>query len=224
MSNTIDTNLLGELGLSRGLDNRQANSDMGEDAFLKLMITQLENQDPLKPMENGEFLSQLAQFRSVTGLDELKESVEKMATSLQSNQALQASSLVGRWVEVPSDKAQLWEDVGMAGSVDVPASATQVTVNIKNASGQIVKQLELGAKQSGTANFSWDGLDDNGEPFPAGEYAVEASAIIGNQSEAIATNAIVPVDSVLMGKTGEQMTINTSLLGKVKLSDVKQIM
>ncbi len=224
MTNAIDTNLLSELGLSQKANTRQANGDLGEDAFLKLMITQLENQDPLKPMENGEFLSQLAQFKSVTGLDELRATVEKMATALQSNQALQASSLVGRWVEVPSNKSQLWDEIGMAGSVDVPGNASQVTVNIKNSANLVVKQIQLGPQQAGTVNFNWDGLDGNGNAYPPGEYTVEATATIGNQSEAIGTNAIVPVDSVLMGKSGEAMTINTSLLGNVKLSDVKKIM
>ncbi|ALP52633.1 hypothetical protein Tel_05440 [Candidatus Tenderia electrophaga] len=224
MTSAIDTSLLSELGLSQKTNLRQAKDDLGEDAFLKLMITQLENQDPLKPMENGEFLSQLAQFKSVTGLDDLKASVEKMATSLQSNQALQASSLVGRWVEVPSNKAQLWEDVGMAGSVDVPRNASDVTVTIKDSMGLVVEQINMGPQQAGTQNFSWDGVDNNGNRYPAGEYSVGASATIGHQSEAIDTNAIVPVDSVFMGKVGEAMTVNTSLLGKVKLSDVKQIM
>lgn len=224
MTSAIDTNLLSELGLAKPKSNRVAKDELGEDAFMKLMIAQMENQDPMKPMENGDFLSQLAQFKSVSGLDELKASVEKMATSLQSNQALQASSLVGRWVEVPSDKVQLWEDVGMAGSVEVPGNASQVTVTIKNSVGLIVNQQTLGPQRQGTANFNWDGTDANGNTYPPGEYSVSATATLGDQSESIETNAIVPVDSVLMGKTGEPMTINTSLLGNVKLSQVKKIM
>jgi flagellar basal-body rod modification protein FlgD len=224
MTNAIDSTLLSDLGLTKQQPTRKANSDLGQDAFMKLIITQLQNQDPLKPMDNTQFLSQLAQFKSVTGLEDLRKSVESMATSLQSNQALQASSLVGRWVEVPSSKAELWKDAGMAGSVDVPSNASQVTVTIKDSSGMVVKQIQLGAQQAGTANFSWDGTADNGSTYSPGEYSIEAAATIGSQSEAIDTNAIVPVDSVVMGKAGDPMTINTSLLGNVKLSDVKQIM
>jgi len=224
MANAIDTNVLGNLGLIKQPDVRQANAEMNEDAFLKLMIAQLENQDPMKPMENGEFLSQLAQIESVSGLSDLNKSVEKMATALQSNQALQASSLVGRWVVVPSDNAELWNEIGMAGSVDVPANAGQVMVSIKSSAGELIKQVDLGEQQAGTVNFSWDGVGMNGEQYPPGQYKVEATARIGNEFEAIGTNAIVPVDSVLMGKVGEPMTVSTSLLGNVKLSDVKQIM
>lgn len=224
MANAIDTNVLSNLGLMEQPTARQANSDVGEDAFLKLMITQLQNQDPMKPMENGEFLSQLAQFKSVSGIDDLKNSVEKMATALQSNQALQASSLVGRWIVAPSNNAELWDEIGMAGSVEVPRNANQVMVSINNKAGEIIKQIDLGEQPAGTVNFNWDGVGMNGEQYPPGQYKVEATARIGNESVAIETNAIVPVDSVLMGRVGEPMTVTTSLLGNVKLSDVKQIM
>jgi len=224
MTAAIDTNLLTELGLSKQEPVRQAKSELGEDAFLKLMIAQMQNQDPMKPMENGEFISQLAQFQSVSGIDDLRKSVEQMATAMQSNQALQASSLVGRWIETPSSKSQLWDEIGMAGSVDVPEGASNVIVTISDNGGQVVKQIALGDPGVGTKNYSWDGLGDDGTQFAAGEYSVEATATIGGAAESLETNAIVPVDSVYMGKTGEPMTVNTSLLGKVQLSEVKQIM
>jgi len=224
MANAIDTNVLGNLGLIKQPGVREANTELNEDAFLKLMIAQLENQDPMKPMENGEFLSQLAQMESVSGLSDLNKSVEKMATALQSNQALQASSLVGRWIVAPSNSAELWDEIGMAGSVDVPSNAGQVMVSIKSKAGELIKQIDLGEQQAGTVNFNWDGVGSNGEQYSPGQYKVEATARIGNEFEAIETNAIVPVDSVLMGKVGEPMTVSTSLLGNVKLSEVKQIM
>lgn len=224
MANTIDTNALTDLGLMKTQSSRVANSDLGEDAFLKLVIAQLQNQDPTKPMDNGEFLSQLAQFKSVSGIDELKNSVDNMATALQSNQALQASSLVGRWVMVPSTTNFLWSDTGMLGSVEVPAAATNVQVAIKDGTGQVVKTLGLGAQGVGTANYQWDGVGDDGTVYAAGDYSVEARANIGGNIEVLDANTIVPVESVLMGKTGEGMTVSTAGLGNVKLSDVKQIM
>ncbi len=224
MTSAIDTNLLNELGLTQQKQVKTANDELGQDAFLKLVVAQLENQDPLKPMENGEFLSQLAQFQSVTGIDELKNSVDKMATAMQSNQALQASSLVGRWVVVPSDKSFLWQDANLSGSVEIPNRADTVQVQIKDAAGSVVKQIDLGDQPVGTVNFQWDGLADDGTAYAAGEYSVAAFATIGGQVESLETNAIVPVDSVLMGKTGESMTVNTAGVGNVKLSDVKQIM
>ncbi len=224
MTSAIDTNLLNDLGLTQQQKVKTADDELGQDAFLKLVVAQLENQDPLKPMENGEFLSQLAQFQSVTGIDELNNSVEKMANAFQSNQALQASSLVGRWVVVPSDKSFLWKDADLSGSVEIPNNADSVQVQIKDASGTVVKQIDLGDQPAGTVNFQWDGLAEDGTALSSGEYSLAAFATIAGQVEAMETNAIVPVDSVLMGKTGESMTVNAAGIGNVKLTDVKQIM
>ena len=224
MANAIDTNVLSDLGLLQQPKARQANNDLGEDAFLKLVIAQMENQDPLKPMENGEFLSQLAQFKSVTGIDELKLSVEKMATALQSNQALQASSLVGRWIMVPSAENFLWSEAGMAGTLELPGDASNVQVLVKDSSGQSVKTIGLGSQQAGMVNYQWDGVGDNGSVYKPGEYRIEAVASIGGEIESLDTNTIVPVESVLMGKAGEAMRVNTAGLGEIKLSEVKQIM
>ena len=224
MTSAIDTNVLNDIGVLQKQQVKTPNDELGQDAFLQLVVAQLKNQDPLKPMENGEFLSQLAQFQSVTGIDELKKSVDSMATAMQSNQALQASSLVGRWVVVSSDKSFLWEDANMAGSVEVPNRADNVQVQIKNSSGATVKQLDLGDQSAGTANFQWDGLGDDGVEYGAGEYSISSFGTIAGEVEALETNAIVPVDSVLMGRAGESMTVNAAGVGNVKLSDVKQIM
>ena len=224
MAAAIDTNVLSNLGLLQKPATREANSDMGEDAFMKLIIAQMENQDPLKPMENTEFMSQLAQFKSVTGIDELKLSVEKMAGALQSNQALQASSLVGRWVEVPSANNFLWDEVGMAGNMELPVNSTNVQVLIKDSTGQTVKTLALGEQTAGSVAYQWDGVGEDGAVYSPGEYTVEAIASIDGDAESLKTNTFVPVESVLMGRAGEAMRINTAGLGEIKLSTVKQIM
>lgn len=224
MTTSVDTTVFEQIGLKKTPKRAGPSNEMGQDAFLKLVIAQLQNQDPMKPMENGEFLSQLAQFKSVTGIDDLKKSVDAMAGAFQSNQALQASSLVGRWVMVPSDVGHLWKDAGMAGSVDVPASASQVLVTIKDGSGQVVSQLDLGRQERGTIDFHWDGRDDSGRLYAPGEYTIEALASIGGEYEAIPTNTIVPVDSVIMGKAGTDLTVNAAGIGRIKLSEVKQIM
>ena len=125
---------------------------------------------------------------------------------------------------VPSEKAFLWSDVGLTGSVDVPSRADTVQVQIKDKAGMVLKQLDLGGQPEGTASFSWDGTANDGTPYAPGEYTVSAFATIGGKVESLNTNAIVPVESVLMGKTGEGMTVNTAGLGDIKLSEVKQIM
>ncbi|MFC1751217.1 flagellar hook assembly protein FlgD [Pseudomonadota bacterium] len=224
MSIAIDTSALEGLGLTKKKESATGSNEMGQDAFLKLVIAQLENQDPMKPMENGEFLSQLAQFQSVTGIDDLKNSVEKLAGTFQSNQALQASSLVGRWVMVEGDEGQLWPDAGIAGSIELDEPAEQVLLSIKDESGQMVHQIDLGKQDAGNLDFHWDGVDGNGVTHPPGTYIFDAQASISGEYKAVTTNTIVPVDSVIMGGGGTGITVNAVGVGKIKLSDVKEIM
>ena len=97
--------------------------ELGQEEFLQLMLTQLENQDPFKPMESGEFLGQLAQFGTVTGLGELQQSFESLSGSLISDQALQAASLVGRSVTIESGEGLLKTDSPLTGAVELPTSS-----------------------------------------------------------------------------------------------------
>ncbi len=224
MSLNVDASVLEGIGLTAPQKRAVPGNQSDEDTFMKLILTQLQNQDPTKPMDNSQFLSQLAQFKSVSGIDELKKSVDAMAESFQSNQALQASSLVGRWVMIESNSGQLWDKVGMAGAVDVPSSSSKVTVSVKDSSGQIIKQIDLGPQEKGVVSFNWDGMDDEGNSYKVGKYFIEANANIAGKTQALITNTVVPVESVIMGKVGTGLTVNTSGFGKVSLSNVKQIM
>ncbi len=224
MANDIDIALLDNLGLNRRPVESAPRNELGEDAFMKLLIAQLQNQDPLDPMDNGEFMSQLAQFEAVSGVDSLNKSFESFASSFQSNQALQASSLVGRWVLVPSDRGTLWPDSGMSGAVELPSSASQVLVSVKNSAGQVVHQIDLGAQQGGMTRFSWDGLDSRGEPVAPGQYTLEALASFNGEFEAVSTFVASPVESVTLGKGGSGMTLNVYDVGSVRLSEVEEVM
>lgn len=224
MTAAIDTSTLEGLGLTKKKESAKGNDEMGEDAFLKLVIAQLENQDPLKPMENGAFLSQLAQFKSVSGIDELKNTVADLAGTFQSNQALQASSLVGRWVMVEGGEGELWPEAGMAGGIEVTEPSEKVTLSIKDSSGQIVHQIDFGKQSSGTLDFHWDGVDNNGVTHSPGTYTFSAQASVAGEYKTLDTNTIVPVDSVIMGGSNSGITVNAVGVGKIKLSDVKQIM
>ncbi len=118
-------------GLSRRDDPQQGS---GRSEFLQLMIAQLKNQDPLDPQNNGEFLSQLAQFSSLESMQNLEKGFDRLSTSLTSGTALQAASLVGREVVVAGDTARLGTD-GISGQVQVPAGARQVSIDVIDATG-----------------------------------------------------------------------------------------
>jgi len=122
---------------------------LGQEDFMKLMTTQLNHQDPFKPMENGEFLTQMAQFSAVTGLKDIKDEFKDLSAALQSSQALQASSMVGRRVLVPGNETELPEQGPLKGAVELPASTSNLSIKITDARGELVKTLDLGRQATG---------------------------------------------------------------------------
>ena len=224
---TIDNNLsstINELGLGApAAQTTKSRDKLGQTEFLDLMIAQLKTQDPFAPMQNGEFISQMAQFSSVTGLADLQQSFDKLATSLQSNQALQASSLVGRTVLVPSAVGTLPTGGAISGAVDLPLSSGSVGVNIQDSAGQMVRRLELGSQPSGQAYFKWDGLTNAGVPAESGRYFISADAGINGDTVALQTLMSSTVGSVTLGQGGNGLTLNLTDGNVVGFSSVKEI-
>ncbi|AFJ03462.1 Flagellar basal-body rod modification protein FlgD [Methylophaga frappieri] len=205
--------------------NDDANSDPGALAmsdFLSLMTTQLMNQDPLKPMENGDFLGQIAQFGTVSGIADLQESFSSFSKAMQSDQALQGSSLVGRSVLVPSSIGTMAPDTPLKGQINVAESVTDLKVNIYSEAGVLVDTIEMGSA-SGYTNFTWDGFDSQGEPMPAGVYQFQATGTVNGQNTAFATATVARVDSVLVGSGSQGLTVNLAGIGSVPFNEVQEI-
>src|SRR6218665_3516750 len=137
--------------------------DLGKNEFLELLVAQLNNQNPLEPQENGEFIAQLAQFSQVEGIEKLNTSMGSLLSGYQSSQALQASSLVGRKVIVPSDKAVVDTSETFKASLVLPVSSSNVYVNVYDSAGKAVSRVNLGQQAAGNVSFMWDGKDSNGD-------------------------------------------------------------
>lgn len=224
MNEIEKTNPFSQLGLSSTQDSAKANDELGQAEFLELMTTQLKFQDPLKPMENGDFLAQMAQFGTVSGINELNGNFNTLASSFQSNQALQASTLVGRKVLVPAETGYLKDNASLSGSVDLEQAASKLIVTVKNAAGQIVNRQNLGLQQSGLIDFEWNGLDTNGIKMPVGEYQIEAEIHRGPDVSAGATLSVVDVESVTLGKAGQDLTLSVTGLGDISMDQVRKIL
>ena len=132
-------------------------NDLGKNEFLELLVAQLNNQDPMSPQENGEFIAQLAQFSQVEGIEKLNSSMGSLLSGYQSSQALQASSLVGRKVIVPSEKAVVDTSETFKASAVLPVSSSNVWVNVYDSSGTLVNRISLGEQSAGSVSFMWDG-------------------------------------------------------------------
>lgn len=220
---TIDTGVFDNLGLSqRGTSSAQGGDRLGQAEFLKLMTTQLNNQDPMAPMENGEFYSQIAQFSTVAGIQDLQASFQQVATALYSNQALQASTLVGRDVLVSSSQAALAADGAINGAVDVPVATSQLAVNVYDQAGQLVRRVNLGAQSAGQATFSWDGTKADGSAAAPGVYYIESDMLFDGKPVALETMVSTRVDSVTMGRGGDGVVLNLSGGGQTTLANIRQ--
>ena len=220
-SNTILPAELQHLALKQ--PEKKANEGLDQNAFLELMLTQLRHQDPLNPMESGQFLSQIAQFGTVNGITELNGSFATLSNSLQSNQALQASTMVGSTVLVPSKVAELEAGGQVSGKIFLESSSGNLALNISDASGQTVKQINLGTHEAGLVEFNWDGLNNNGEPLPAGTYKIEASSVVNGEAVAQTVLVKAKVDSVSL-IAGSEPLLNLNGLGAYSMNDVLEIM
>jgi flagellar basal-body rod modification protein FlgD len=208
-------------GLRLEVPQAPREGDLGQEDFMHLMLTQLKNQDPFKPMESGEFLGQLAQFGTVQGLAGLQTSFDSLSSSLVSNQALQASSLVGRSALARTSSLEIAAGQAVSGAVDLPASSAATTIAIRDSAGQTVRTLPLGAQPSGLAAFTWDGLDDNGSPVAAGSYSFTASYLAGTETVAADTLLRAPIDSVLLDAEG--FTVELRGIGELPFTAVREI-
>lgn len=204
-------------------DTKKSSDSVGQEDFLKLMVTQLANQDPFKPMENGEFLTQIAQFSQASGINELQKSFSTLADSMTSNQVLQASTLVGRTVLIPSNVISLDSNGAQAG-VELPSSTSSLVVTIADGAGQVIRQVDLGQQAAGRINFVWDGTDNKGNQMPLGRYQVKAEMRTADGNVALDTLVTEKVESVTMNTSGMGLTVNLSGIGSVELSKVKEIM
>ena len=211
-------------GIASATNSATGGKALGKDAFLQLLVTQLKNQNPLDPQDNSAFVAQLAQFSSLEGITTLNSTVSSLAGNYSSSQALQASSLVGRNVIVQTNTVQLDDpSKGMTGSVSVPSSIAGGTVSITDSSGTVVRTLDLGSRAAGSASFTWDGKDKDGNLVKTGTYTVKANASINGTSTDMATYLPATVNSVTISQTGGELMLNLSGKGTVALSKVQTI-
>ena len=202
---------------------KKANDSLGQQDFLKLMVTQFQNQDPFEPMDNGEFLGQLAQFSTVNGISSLNTAFEGLAASLQDNQALQAASLVGHDVLAITDVGYLADGGSVSGAVELESSVYNLQIEITGANGELVRRIALGENERGIVNFEWDGFDSKGERVKEGLYQVSAMVTRGGDIESLPTVIKAEIESVTLGQFGEGMTLNMAGGQSMPLGQVYRI-
>ena len=224
MMNTVqDAAFFEDLGLTRDLQGNGKSNELGQEDFLMLMTTQLKNQDPLKPADNAEFMSQLAQFGTVEGIEALKTEVQNLAGSLVSNQTFQAAGMLGHEVLIPATQGVLEQDGAIAGAVEVPDAVKSLNIGIYDMAGQLIRNVSLGSQSPGMVAFDWDGLATDGKAVPPGRYEIRAEGNSGGVNEAFEVLVADKVRSVSLPAAGKALSIELAGLGEVNFSDIRQI-
>lgn len=198
-------------------------SDMqvSEDRFLKLLTTQLKNQDPLNPMDNAEMTSQLAQISTVTGIEKLNTTLEKLMSNSSDTQAVEAAMMLGRQVLVAGDSMTLPQDGQAVGGIEFPQAVDNASIAVRDANGLLVRTIPLGPQDSGLVDFVWDGKTDAGEQAAAGTYRFTVSAKQGGDAVEATTLALAEVTGVL--RSGSEVKLELGQFGNFAMADIKQI-
>ncbi|MCP4678178.1 MAG: hypothetical protein GY854_22225 [Deltaproteobacteria bacterium] len=164
---------------SQGLGSTESvgGEDLDKTAFLSLLVAQLRNQDPLEPMSNTEFVAQLAHFSSVEQLVGVNEGLNVLGIQQMGMANAQAATMIGNDVEVRSDELQVRDsDTSVSAGFQLADDASTVTVRIRDASGNMVRELELGSNSKGDVSFEWDLQDSNGVRVPPGTFRIDVTA------------------------------------------------
>ncbi len=217
--NVQNTTGLQAAGGSSGVASVGGTSTAQQDQFLKLLITQLKNQDPLNPLDSAQMTTQMAQINTLQGIEQLNATLSALASNLSGNQALQASALIGRDVMAPGNQLQLAGGQA-SGGVLLPQAVDQLKVTITDASGTVVHTANLGAQPQGLVQITWDGMTDNGTPAAAGTYQFSVAATAQGQKVSAQTLSVGRVQSV--ASSGGDAVLNLGTLGDVNLSQVQQ--
>jgi len=223
MTNAIDTDALTNLGLLRQRQPSGPSDELGQEQFLELMIAQLRNQDPFKPMESGEFLGQLAQFGTVSGIEDVRGALSDLTTAMSANQTMQAAGLVDRQAFVASREAWLPPGGTVRGAVVVPPGTSGATLSIYDMNGRLVAARAVPVTGADPGNFAWDGLMDDGSVAPTGYYELRAAGDVAGSNTALDVLVAGRIESVSLENAGGTVGLTVTGLGRVDLTAVRRV-
>lgn len=228
-TSTPITDLMSTMNAKKPTSTDSVSADT--DKFMTLLVTQLQNQDPLNPMDNAQMTSQLAQLQTVTGVNKLNTTLESLQSSYKSSEAMQATNLIGRGVLVDGNGVILSSSKAVLG-VNLATDADDVQVVISDAKGNEVETMDLGAQKAGVLPLAWDGvpdpkkLDSNGKPvtLPDGNYTFKVVA--RRDGELLKDATGLSLDSVASVTTNNTDGVKLNLSGKgaLTLADIRQVL
>jgi len=194
-----------------------------QEDFFALLTQQLAHQDPTKPVENNEMISQMTAFSTTDGVAQLNDQFSSFASTMSSGQALQASSLVGRSVLVDDNVFTMSAGEGTKGKIVTDLPANSVFVYVENTAGEIIQTVPVGNIKSGEFAFTWDGQMGNGEPAPDGAYRFRVAGLVDGQASELQTMTYRKVDSVTLAGAGGSILLNLNGGNSMALADIVEV-
>jgi flagellar basal-body rod modification protein FlgD len=197
--------------------------DETQDRFMKLLVTQMRNQDPMNPLDNAQVTSQFAQLSTVTGIDKLNDTLGSLMGTYQVSQSLQAANMIGHGVLVPGSKLDLVKSGAIMG-IELAKPADKVEVRIRDSSGNEVRTIKLGEQEAGSLPLTWDGKKNDGTVAADGNYSFEVVATQKDDKVTATALQFGIVGTVATGPNSKGVTLNLEGIGKVDFADVRQIL
>ncbi len=198
-----------------------------QERFLTLLITQLQNQDPLNPMDNDQITSQVAQLSTVTGINQLNQTLLALSGQLDVSQSMQAANLIGKEILVPGSKVVV--GTGEQGThvthfgMELLSPAAGVKVTIHDNAGKVVRTMELKDYSAGVHSLTWDGKDEVGTTVPDGKYSVQVTAF-DSAEQPVSVGALTSGRVSSVASSTDGVKLDLGLAGSFLLSDVRKIM
>ena len=191
--------------------------------FFALLTKELSNQDPTKPVDNNEMISQMTAFSTTDGVQKLNTSFDNFATSMTSSQALQASSLVGRSVLVEDNVFGMAEGETVKGKLVSDQAASNVNIYVENIAGEVIQTVPVGNVAAGGVTFTWDGKTSDGQPAAEGAYRFRIVGLVAGEASELEAMTYRKVDSVTLAGTGGNIMLNLNGGSSMALADVVEV-
>jgi flagellar basal-body rod modification protein FlgD len=201
----------------------RGSQELGKDQFMRLMMTQMQNQDPTSPMDNQQMIAQMAQFSTLEIMQRSEQTMSALLVAQAAANQQSAINLIGKSVVTQSDTLELTSSGGpLPISMQLPEPASAVDIVIVDDKGNEVRHLKTGTQKAGQFDVSWDGRDDNGNLLPKGEYSVRINAIDqqGNDME-VKPQQLFYVDAVTFQDGVAQLRCGDRTLSMNEIVEVR---
>ncbi|WP_420997254.1 flagellar hook assembly protein FlgD [Cupriavidus sp. 30B13] len=218
-TSSVDTS---SQGINNALQGSSASAADLQNNFLTMLVTQMNNQDPLNPMDNSQLTSQLAQISQVSGMQTMNNTLQALLSQVAASRAMDSASLIGHTVMVPGNTTTVAGGVPTQIGVDLPSTADAVTVNVLDKDGNIVRTIDMKGQVAGVHDITWDGKNDAGVPVADGDYTFKVAATADGKDVSPVALVYGKVNSISGDSTGVLVDIGNGRTASV--DDVRRIL